>query len=134
MGQDSYGNREIKWKLISPSSPHFGGLWESYINLLKSLMKEVVENQNLTYEKFSTLAVEFEACINSRPPVPIKGDPKDLEVLTPGHALVGIKLEQIPRATTSDKELNKVTYWWLVQAMRDQFWKHWSHEYLHTLP
>ncbi|XP_033212253.1 uncharacterized protein LOC117169853 [Belonocnema kinseyi] len=131
--QDSSANRGIKCKFIPPSASHFGGLCESNIKSTKSLMKKVIGTQNLTYQELSTLAVEIEECMTFRPLLSIAGDPEDLDVLTPGHALVGRTLEQIPRATTSDKELNKVTHWRLVQAMRDQFWKRWSHEYLHTL-
>ncbi|XP_033231629.1 uncharacterized protein LOC117182636 [Belonocnema kinseyi] len=114
MVQDSLANSGIKWKFIPPSAPHFGGMLESNIKSAKSLMKKAVGTQSLTYEELFTLATEIEACKNSRLLLPITGDPEDLHVSTPGHALVGRTLEQIPRAITPDKELKKVTHWSLV--------------------
>lgn len=87
-------------------------------------MKKVVGIQNHTHEDLSTLAVEIEACMNSRPSLPITGDPEDLNALTPGNILVDSTLEQIPESTTSDTELKYVTHWRFGQATRDDFLKH----------
>ncbi|XP_033225964.1 uncharacterized protein LOC117178649 [Belonocnema kinseyi] len=118
--QDSLANRAIKWKFISPSAPHFAGLWEANIKSTKSLMKKVIGTQNLTYEEFSTLTVEIEACM---PLLPLTGDLDDLNILAPGHVLNGRTLEQIPEPSNADADLKYGTHCRLVQAMRDRVWK-----------
>ncbi|XP_033222755.1 uncharacterized protein LOC117176610 [Belonocnema kinseyi] len=131
--QDSSANRSIKWKFILPSAPHFGGLWEAHIKSAKSFIKKVIGTQNLTYEVFSTLTVEIEACMNSRPLLPLIGDLDDVNILTPGHVLIGRTLEQIPKPSNADADLKYVTHCRFAQAMRNRFWKRWSQEYLHML-
>ena len=57
----------VTWTYIPPRGPHFGGLWESNIKSFKNHLKRVIGEAKLTYEEFSTVAVQIEACLNSRP-------------------------------------------------------------------
>ncbi|XP_043474364.1 uncharacterized protein LOC122506315 [Leptopilina heterotoma] len=131
--EDTLANRGIKWKFIPPSAPHFGGLWESNIKSAKSHIKKIIGTRALTYEELSTLVVEIEACMNSRPLLPISGDPEDVEALTPNYALIGRALYSFTEALSTNENLDYVTRWRLVKAMRDIFWSRWSREYVHTL-
>ena len=65
--QESLKKLEIEWTFIPPKGPHFGGLWESKVKSFKHHLKRVVADSTLTFEEFSTLITQIEACINSRP-------------------------------------------------------------------
>ena len=80
----------IKWKFIPEHSPHFGGIWEAAVKSFKTHLKRIVGNVRLTYEETSTVLTQIEACLNSRPLVPVNApDDDSIEVLTPGHFLIG---------------------------------------------
>lgn len=57
----------IEWKFIPPSSPHMGGLWEAGVKSCKHHLKRVIGQNLLTFEELTTILVQIEACLNSRP-------------------------------------------------------------------
>ena len=59
--------QRTQWKFIPERSPHFGGLWESTMKSMKYYLKRVTANVKLTFEEFSTMITQIEACLNSRP-------------------------------------------------------------------
>jgi len=46
------------------------------------------------FDKLRTLVCQIQAIINSRPLPPLSDNPDDLDVITPGHFLVGRPLER----------------------------------------
>ncbi|CAG7821826.1 unnamed protein product, partial [Allacma fusca] len=82
-------SKMITWHFNPPSSPHFGGLWESAVKLMKSHLIRCIGNSILNFEELSTLLTQVEACVNSRPLTPVSSSPEDLSPLTPGHFLIG---------------------------------------------
>ena len=111
----------IAWHFIPPSAPHFGGLWEAGVKSMKIHLRRVSGSKRLTYEEFSTLLVEIEMILNSRPVMPLAGGIDDLNVLTPAHFLVGIPLTTFPQPNTVESNLDQLTHWKLVQGLRDHF-------------
>lgn len=126
-------DRNIKWHLNPPSSPHFGGLWEAGIKSVKRLLASTVGSQILTYEEFYTVLTQVEATLNSRPLVPLSSDPEDLEALTPSHFLFQGPVGALPEPITTDGPVNYVKRWELLQQIVNSFWKRWKCEYLTTL-
>ncbi|CAG7659602.1 unnamed protein product [Allacma fusca] len=126
-------SRGVTWHFNPPSSPHFGGLWESGVRLVKGHMKKVIGLTTLNFEEFTTVLTQIEACINSRPITSMSSDPNDLFALTPGHFLVGGPLTAIPEPDLTDVKLNRLSRWQLCQQMFQHFWNRWHREYLHTL-
>jgi len=55
------------WHFLPPSAPHFGGLWEAGVRSVKHHLRRVLGDKTLTYEEFSTILCQVEACLNSRP-------------------------------------------------------------------
>ncbi|XP_063830297.1 uncharacterized protein LOC135079574 [Ostrinia nubilalis] len=120
----------VTWHFNAPAWPSAGGLWEAAVKSMKFHLKRVLGDQKLTYEEFTTLLQQIEACMNSRPLCPLSEDPDD-EVLTPGHFLVGDSL--MARPQTDPDVVNLPARWQLVQTMNKHFWRKWSQEYLQHL-
>ncbi|XP_015120964.1 uncharacterized protein LOC107043826 [Diachasma alloeum] len=86
--------QRISWSFIPPRSPHFGGLWEAAVKIMKRHLNTVTQGRVMTYEEYSTLLTEIEAILNSRPLTPLTNHPDDLQVLNPAHFLIGDSLLQ----------------------------------------
>lgn len=91
----------IQWNFNPPSAPHFDGIWEAGVKSAKTHLYKLGKNSS-TYEEFSTLLIQIEACMNSRPLCPMNDDPNNLEILTPGHFLIGSSLLAPPDDTSED--------------------------------
>ncbi|XP_011858157.1 PREDICTED: uncharacterized protein LOC105555724, partial [Vollenhovia emeryi] len=110
-----------------------GGIWEAGVKSCKHHLKRVMGNALLTFEELSTVLVQIEACLNSRPLTPLSTDPDDLQCLTPAHFLVGESMTSFPDADVTDVQLNRLDRWRLVQRMTQDFWKRWAAEYISNL-
>lgn len=125
---------KITWHFIPPRSPNFGGLWESNIKSIKQLICRVIGETILTYEEYSTLLVQIEATLNSRPLYPMSSDPNDLSPLTPAHLLIGQSLLTPPEPLFQDDvKINRLSRFQLLQQLNQSFWKRWSSFYLSEL-
>ena len=123
----------ITWDFIPERAPHFGGLWEAAVKSTKRHLGRVVGNAKLSFEELTTVLCQIEACLNSRPLTPLPSDGDNIEVLTPGHFLIGRPLEAIPDSTTLDQPITSLRRWHLCQSLVKHFWQRWSTEYLVTL-
>ena len=123
----------IKWNFIPIRSPHFGGLWEAAVKSFKTHLR-VVGNYKLNFEEMSTLLAQVEACLNSRPlgNVPCN-DEEGIEMLTPGHFLIGRPIQAIPDHTHSSRSLGLLRRWYLCQGLVRHFWERWRNEYIIAL-
>ncbi|XP_046391251.1 uncharacterized protein LOC124159470 [Ischnura elegans] len=126
-------NDGTSWSFIPPNSPHFGGLWEAGVKSTKHHLLRVVGEHTLTFEEFSTVLIQIEACLNSRPLHPLSSDPDDLNALTPAHFLIGGTLFLIPEPECPNISGNCLSRWRLLLRLQLNFWKRWSREYLHHL-
>ncbi|XP_018364357.1 PREDICTED: uncharacterized protein LOC108762053 [Trachymyrmex cornetzi] len=126
-------NQGISWKFIPPHSPHMGGLWEANIKNVKAHLKTVIRDTLLSFEELSTVLIQIEAILNSRPLCPLSNDPEELEVLTPGHFLIGTSLLTIPEQSVIDEPTNRIGRYQLLSQLQQSFWKRWSSEYVAQL-
>lgn len=69
---------------------------------MKYHLKRIVGDSKLTYEEMATVLTQIEAFLNSRPLCPLTENPDDLDVLTPGHFLIGESLLAVPEANKLD--------------------------------
>ena len=102
---------------------------------MKRHLRKVTGEVKLTFEELTTVVAQIEACLNSRPLVPLTSDEEGLEALTPGHFLIGRALEALPESNFSlnSRDLLLLRRWELCQAVVRHFWKRWSTEYVISL-
>ncbi|XP_031346826.1 uncharacterized protein LOC116173472 [Photinus pyralis] len=131
--QDASTTAGTQWHFIPPASPHMGGIWESGVKSLKHHMRRTIGETTLTYEELTTLVQQIEACLNSRPLVPIREVMDEDTLLTPGHFLIGRPILEPLEETGEDLKIGLSNRWKMVQKMKKEIWKAWSSEYLHNL-
>ena len=131
---DFCSTQGIQWDFIPEHAPHFGGLWESAVKSLKTHLCRIVGNSRLNFEELTTVLSQIEACLNSRPlgVIPHYND-EGMEVLTPGHFLIGRPIEAVPDHDLSYRPLSTLRRWHLCEALVRHFWRRWQSEYLTSL-
>lgn len=122
----------ITWKFNPPGAPHMGGLWEAAVKSMKAHLKRVVGESILTLEEFTTLIVQIESMLNSRPLCSTISD-DDVEILTPAHFLIGRSLTMVPEVDDTPNKISLSLRWELVKKMVNHFWRKWHQEYLTSL-
>lgn len=123
----------VEWVFAPPGSPHFGGIYEAAVKSAKFHLRRMLHNVKLNYEEFSTLIKQVESVLNSRPLLPISEDDTTIEVLTPGHFLIGRPLTAIPQLLDDDNQISILTKWEATKKIFSRFWSRWTTEYLQTL-
>ena len=123
----------VRWHFIPPDSPYFGDLWKAGIKSINYHMRRVTGNACISFEEMSTIFIQIEACLNSRPLCQILSDPMDPQALTPGHFLIGGPLMALPDADYSSVPMNKFSRWQFMQRRTQHLWGKWSRDYLHQL-
>ena len=127
-------NNQIVWSHSPARSPHFGGIWEAGVKQMKALLHKHLGTQRLTSEEFSTVIIEVEAILNSRPLTPLDSAPLDgSQVLTPGHFLVGRSLKALPTRPDVNSKITSLRRWNLCQRLTQDLWDRWSQDYLKQL-
>ena len=124
----------VTWTHSPARAPHFGGLWESAVKSMKRHLNKIMGSLLFTYEELTTIICQVEACLNSRPLIPMTSHNLDgLATLTASHFL----LSKAPRAYPEDPRLPEeprlLRRWNQCQSVVHHFWRRWSREYLHTL-
>lgn len=124
-------DKGIQWHFNPPFSPNFGGIWEANVKATKHHLYRAFTGVRLTYEELSTALVRIESCLNSRPICPLNADTDDLEILTPGHFLIGEALLAPPEPPVID--LTPSRRYLVIQRIIQQFWRKWSSDWLSHL-
>lgn len=96
---------------------------------MKICLKKIVGDVKLTFEELSTLLTQIEACLSSRPLVPLDNDEDGIDALTPGHFRRPLPDDSFTYADS----VSSLCHWKLCQTLLSHFWKKWSREYLTQL-
>ncbi|GFV76317.1 integrase catalytic domain-containing protein [Trichonephila clavipes] len=122
----------IDWHFIPPSSPHFGGIWESGIRSVKFHLKRVLGETILTFEELTTLLTQIEGLLNSRPLSYVNdSDIECISTLTPSHFLTGDVLLSVPEELPSTS--NHRDRWELLQNIKRGFLEEVEFEFISSL-
>ena len=125
---------QIKWSHIPAASPHFGGLWEAAVRSMKKHLRRLIGTLIFTYEEMTTITCQVEACLSSRPLLPLTcHNPDGITPLTAGHFLFLDAPHAYPTDPRLPDEPSLLKRWNQCQAIVQHFWARWSREYLHTL-
>lgn len=131
--QKELANLRTRFHFNPSLSPWFGRIWERGVGSIKYHLKRTIKDQILTYEQLSTILIQIEAILNSRPIAPLSENPEDLETLTPGHFLVGTALTAPVEPNLGNIRENRLSDWQLCVRLKQQFWEKWSNDYITQL-
>lgn len=122
------------WEFNPPGAPHFGGLWEAGVKSFKGHLNKTLVNTLLTPEEFSTILIQIEGILNSRPLYRLNDDAHEFSYLTPAHFLIGESIVSPPeRAYNCDDPQHPLDRWQYIQKLRQGFWISWRKNYLQNL-
>lgn len=127
------GAMQTKFHFNPAYSPWMGGIWERGVGSIKYHLKRTMGDRILSYEELTTVLVQIEAILNSRPIAPLSENPEDLDVLTPGHFLVGEALTASIESDYLNLKADHLTRWELCGRMKQEFWAKWSNDYISSL-
>lgn len=128
-----YGFQKLEWHFIPASAPHMGGLWEAGVKNCKSHLKKIAGQIRHTFEEFSTILANIEACLNSRPLTPLSEDIDDFNALTPGHFLIGSSLLSPAEPEEVECKSSLLNRWRRLKFISQEFCRRWKSEYLKEL-
>ena len=118
----------------SGAFPQFWWTMGSLCKEHETHLKRIMGSVRFTYEELTTVLAQVEACLNSRPLAPMwLPDDDAIEVLTPGHFLIGQPLCALPDPAISFRSTSLLRRWHLCQNVTCHFWQRWSSEYFVTL-
>lgn len=124
---------QIKWHFLPPYSPHMGGLWEAAVKSIKLHLHRVFYGESLTFEEMSTVLCQIESCLNSRPLLPLTESIEDINVITPGHFIIGNALTAPSEPSYLELNPNHLKRWQYCSRLFQSFWKRWSTDYLNQM-
>lgn len=123
----------IEFKKIPARASHMGGIWERAVGSVKYHLRRVLKDTKLNARQFDHVLKQIEACLNSRPLWAITGEADDIEVITPSHFFNFQAINTLPRPDLSHIPINRLDQYQYLYRLYCDFWKSWSHEYLHQL-
>ncbi|XP_055600236.1 uncharacterized protein LOC129749323 [Uranotaenia lowii] len=127
----TFTNTVTKWYFNPPSAPHMGGAWERLVRSVKTAFFAITTSRTPNEETFSTVLVEAEAVVNSRPLTFISLENDSQEALTPNHFLLlsSTGIGQ-PHMKFVESRLALRDDWNHNRHLVDIFWHRWVKEYL----
>ena len=124
----------IEWSFNCPKSPWWGGTFERMVGLMKERLNLSLKSSKLSFLALTTVLIETESVINSRPLASLRTDPAAPTPITPGHLIAGRMLMIIPDANVKNvPELEVLEKLRHQQALSRQFWRSFSQDYLQEL-
>ncbi|XP_075255279.1 uncharacterized protein LOC142348000 [Convolutriloba macropyga] len=126
-------NESVEWHLNPPSAPHFGGVWERLVQIVKRALLLNLASAKLTWDVFSTIVIETESLVNARPLTHVRSDIEEEDPLTPNHFLIGRAFPNVPACVFKETPTIQTKTWTQVRQRLEAIWKRLLKEYIPTL-
>ena len=94
--KNSLAQRHMRFLYSPTHSPHWGGVYEQLIGLVKSSLTKVLGWSLITLPELYTLVKEIQATLSDRPLTSLNSELDDLEPFTPSHLLFGLNVTLLP--------------------------------------
>ena len=101
--QTAFTHKRIRFLFIPARSPHWGGVYERMVGLMKSILKKVLGRSLVTLAELCTLIKEIQAVLNDRPLTVINPDVHELQPLTHNH-LFGFNITSLPHPSLDSED------------------------------
>ena len=130
--------RNIRWQRYLEYSPWWGGWVERLNHVFKSALRKVIGGARVSFDELSTLLIEIESVINSRPITYVYDDVNEGQAITPSVLLCGKDLTQLPpnmfeyRFERKHPQTCRERLKYL-DKIKTYFWTRWTREYLAEL-
>ena len=127
---------------IPAKSPHWGGMYERLIGVVKMSIKEYLRRALISLSELQTLIKEVQAVVNDRPITFVYHEVNDPEPLTPSKLMYGFDVTALPHPVVDPGELEDEDFNehdQLNKALKrrsllfQHFLKRWKSEYLASL-
>ena len=123
----------LDWRFIPPSSPHFGGSWESLVKVIEKAFFRVIVSRTLTHGTLSTFVCAVAGMMSGRPLTQVSSDFRDVEPITSNHSMLVRPSPNFPPRIFMDKSLTISSSWKQAQQISDQFWNRFLNEHMPIL-
>ncbi len=131
--KEKLSEQSISFQFNPPHAPHFGGAWEREILSINSCLRVVLKDQIVSDEVLSTVLVEVEGILNSKPLGYVSSEISDIDPVTPDLLLMGRRDASLPQVVYGTRELLGKRKWRHSQIITDQFWKQFIQNYFPNL-
>ena len=130
--QDYLAIQEISWKFNLAKSPWWGGIYERLIKDIKKTLYKTLGRTHLSFENLEMVLLDIEINLNNRPLTYVESESMDEQVLTPNTLIQGENLYLVEtRDEDEEEDLTKMQK--RIKKSRDNAWKRWKREYVHSL-
>ena len=134
--QDYFLAKRIQWKYNLEEAPWWGDFWERMVKSTKHCLKKVLKNAYLSYDELTTILIEVEAVLNSRPLAYVEAEGIE-EALPPSHLMLGRRIHTLPDPVISKTPVSNVDTltrrFRYLTKLSSHFWNRWHREYLLSL-
>lgn len=112
----------IVWKYLPAATVHMEGLHEATVRACKMHLKRVLGQALLTYEDFSTVLIQVESILNSRPLCRIPNSNNDeIFYLTSAHFPIGRTPISMPDYDYTNVRVGRLTHYQHLQQLQQDF-------------
>ena len=134
--QEYFLAKRIQWKYNLEEAPWWGGFWGRMVKSTKHCLEKVLRNARLSYDELTTILMEVEVVLNSRPQAYVEAEGIE-EALTPSHLMLGRRIHRLPDPVISTTPVSNVDTltrrFRYLTKLSNHFWNRWRHEYLLSL-